>query len=245
MTTHSADARARGGIGYVPQGREIFPHLTVIENLRMGQFVNRGKGAFALDEVYGWFPFLHDREHQRGGTLSGGQQEMLAIARALVNGPSACCCWTSPATAYSRALSKRSAPLSASSSPGDAIGILIVEQKHRSHANCRAPRLRHGQGARHRHPYARRAAGHRKGGRIPFRLTREDNMSWLERSYMMTKGVAQGKAGATHDLSEARQGKYHYVYGPYAQPSSEFNPATLWLPRPTMPLKARSSPSPI
>jgi ABC-type branched-subunit amino acid transport system ATPase component len=80
--------RARSGIGYVPQGREIFPHLTVIENLRMGQFVNRGRGAFALDEVYGWFPFLHDREHQRGGTLSGGQQEMLAIARALVNGPS-------------------------------------------------------------------------------------------------------------------------------------------------------------
>jgi urea ABC transporter ATP-binding protein UrtE len=88
VTADGADARARRGIGYVPQGREIFPHLTVIENLRMGQFVNRGKGAFALDEVYGWFPFLRERERQRGGTLSGGQQEMLAIARALVNGPS-------------------------------------------------------------------------------------------------------------------------------------------------------------
>jgi branched-chain amino acid transport system ATP-binding protein len=88
VTAHGADARARSGIGYVPQGREIFPHLTVIENLRMGQFVNRGRGAFALDEVYGWFPFLRERERQRGGTLSGGQQEMLAIARALVNGPS-------------------------------------------------------------------------------------------------------------------------------------------------------------
>jgi urea ABC transporter ATP-binding protein UrtE len=88
VTADGPDMRARSGIGYVPQGREIFPHLTVIENLRMGQFVNRGRGAFALDEVYGWFPFLHDREHQRGGTLSGGQQEMLAIARALVNGPS-------------------------------------------------------------------------------------------------------------------------------------------------------------
>jgi urea ABC transporter ATP-binding protein UrtE len=88
VTSDGPDMRARSGIGYVPQGREIFPHLTVIENLRMGQFVNRGRGAFALDEVYGWFPFLHDREHQRGGTLSGGQQEMLAIARALVNGPS-------------------------------------------------------------------------------------------------------------------------------------------------------------
>jgi urea ABC transporter ATP-binding protein UrtE len=88
VTADGADVRARSGIGYVPQGREIFPHLTVIENLRMGRFVNRGRGAFALDEVYGWFPFLRDREHQRGGTLSGGQQEMLAIARALVNGPS-------------------------------------------------------------------------------------------------------------------------------------------------------------
>jgi urea ABC transporter ATP-binding protein UrtE len=88
VTADGADVRARRGIGYVPQGREIFPHLTVIENLRMGQFVNRGRGAFALDEVYGWFPFLHDRERQRGGTLSGGQQEMLAIARALVSGPS-------------------------------------------------------------------------------------------------------------------------------------------------------------
>lgn len=88
VTRESADLRARRGIGYVPQGREIFPHLTVLENLQMGHLVNAGRGHYALDEVYGWFPFLHERERQRGGTLSGGQQEMLAIARALVNGPS-------------------------------------------------------------------------------------------------------------------------------------------------------------
>jgi branched-chain amino acid transport system ATP-binding protein len=87
VTRESADARARRGIGYVPQGREIFPHLTVIENLRMGRFINAGQGRFALEEVYRWFPFLRERERQRGGTLSGGQQEMLAIARALVNDP--------------------------------------------------------------------------------------------------------------------------------------------------------------
>jgi len=87
MTQRSADARARSGIGYVPQGREIFPHLTVLENLQMGRFVNAQRGKFALDEVYAWFPFLRERERQRGGTLSGGQQAMLAIARALVNGP--------------------------------------------------------------------------------------------------------------------------------------------------------------
>ena len=87
ITGEPANLRARRGIGYVPQGREIFPHMSVMDNLRMGGFVNAGKGSFALDEVVGWFPFLRERLRQRGGTLSGGQQEMLAIARALVNGP--------------------------------------------------------------------------------------------------------------------------------------------------------------
>jgi urea ABC transporter ATP-binding protein UrtE len=87
VTAERAERRARRGMGYVPQGREIFPHMSVLDNLRMGQFVNAGKGAFALEEVYGYFPFLRERARQRGGTLSGGQQEMLAIARALVNGP--------------------------------------------------------------------------------------------------------------------------------------------------------------
>ncbi|MGD9510053.1 MAG: ABC transporter ATP-binding protein [Geminicoccaceae bacterium] len=87
ITQEGANLRARRGIGYVPQGREIFPHMSVMDNLRMGGFVNAGRGSFALDEVLGWFPFLRERLRQRGGTLSGGQQEMLAIARALVNGP--------------------------------------------------------------------------------------------------------------------------------------------------------------
>jgi branched-chain amino acid transport system ATP-binding protein len=87
VTAESADRRARRGMGYVPQGREIFPHMSVLDNLRMGRFVNSSTGSFALDEVYGYFPFLKERARQRGGTLSGGQQEMLAIARALVNGP--------------------------------------------------------------------------------------------------------------------------------------------------------------
>jgi branched-chain amino acid transport system ATP-binding protein len=82
-----ADHRARLGIGYVPQGREIFPHLTVLDNLRLGRLINVAAGALALDEVYGYFPFLKQRARQRGGTLSGGQQEMLAIARALVGRP--------------------------------------------------------------------------------------------------------------------------------------------------------------
>ena len=86
ITRQPADRRAALGIGYVPQGREGFAHMSVLDNLRMGQFINRARG-FQPDEVYGYFPFLRDRSRQRAGTLSGGQQEMLAIARALVAGP--------------------------------------------------------------------------------------------------------------------------------------------------------------
>ncbi len=86
ITRQPADRRAALGIGYVPQGREVFAHMSVLDNLRMGQFINRAR-KFQPDEVYGYFPFLRDRSRQRAGTLSGGQQEMLAIARALVAGP--------------------------------------------------------------------------------------------------------------------------------------------------------------
>ena len=86
ITRQPADRRAALGIGYVPQGREVFAHMSVLDNLRMGQFINRARG-FQPDEVYGYFPFLRDRSRQRAGTLSGGQQEMLAIARARVAEP--------------------------------------------------------------------------------------------------------------------------------------------------------------
>ena len=86
ITRQPANRRATLGIGYVPQGREVFAHMSVLDNLRMGQFINRAR-EFAPDNVYGYFPFLRERSRQRAGTLSGGQQEMLAIARALVAGP--------------------------------------------------------------------------------------------------------------------------------------------------------------
>jgi urea transport system ATP-binding protein len=80
------DARARLGIGYVPQGREIFPRLTVEENLRMGLATQPG-GSVIPDELYALFPVLKQMLHRRGGDLSGGQQQQLAIARALAARP--------------------------------------------------------------------------------------------------------------------------------------------------------------
>ncbi|MDE1953980.1 MAG: urea ABC transporter ATP-binding subunit UrtE [Betaproteobacteria bacterium] len=80
------DARARLGLGYVPQGREIFPRLTVQENLRMGLATKPGGSAIPA-ELYELFPVLRQMLHRRGGDLSGGQQQQLAIARALAAGP--------------------------------------------------------------------------------------------------------------------------------------------------------------
>jgi branched-chain amino acid transport system ATP-binding protein len=77
------------GICQVPEGRRIFPYLTVLENLDMGAFLRRDKTVVRrdMDYVLGLFPILAQRRHQPGGTLSGGEQQMLAIARALMARP--------------------------------------------------------------------------------------------------------------------------------------------------------------
>jgi branched-chain amino acid transport system ATP-binding protein len=82
-----AEDRARLGIGYVPQGRGMFGAMSVLDNLRTGCFIGAGRNQPQFDLVYGYFPFLRERSRQLAGTLSGGQQEMLAIARALIGGP--------------------------------------------------------------------------------------------------------------------------------------------------------------
>jgi branched-chain amino acid transport system ATP-binding protein len=78
----------RRGIAQVPEGRRIFPRMTVLENLQMGA-TSADPACFDEDlaRVFGLFPILHQRQGQRGGTLSGGEQQMLAIARALVSRP--------------------------------------------------------------------------------------------------------------------------------------------------------------
>jgi urea transport system ATP-binding protein len=86
----ATDVRARLGIGYVPQGRDIFPHMTVEENLRIGLVVHGRKGADAanaLERVYELFPVLKEMLGRKGGVLSGGQQQQLAIGRALLCDP--------------------------------------------------------------------------------------------------------------------------------------------------------------
>ena len=85
VTRWSPDRRARAGVGYVPQGREIFPHLTVEENLRMS-LLGCGR-ARDLEEALALFPMLRRLLGRKGGVLSGGEQQMLAIGRALLTRP--------------------------------------------------------------------------------------------------------------------------------------------------------------
>jgi urea transport system ATP-binding protein len=87
LRKQAAESRAGQGIGFVPQGREIFSQLTVEENLRMGMFAKRERPADALDRVFATFPVLKQMLRRRGGDLSGGQQQQLAIARALLLQP--------------------------------------------------------------------------------------------------------------------------------------------------------------
>ncbi len=82
-----AEERARIGIGYVPQGREIFPHLTIEENLKVGLGVRKNGPRSIPQHIFDLFPVLKQMRNRRGGDLSGGQQQQLAIGRALVLEP--------------------------------------------------------------------------------------------------------------------------------------------------------------
>lgn len=86
LTTAAPYERARAGLGYVPQGRDIFPRLTVAENLEMG-LATLPRGAKMPQRIHDMFPVLKQMMHRRGGDLSGGQQQQLAIGRALAMNP--------------------------------------------------------------------------------------------------------------------------------------------------------------
>jgi branched-chain amino acid transport system ATP-binding protein len=93
ITAWNTSRRVGAGIAIVPEARRIFPRLTVRENLLMGAFIRRDRDAVDsdLDRVMTMFPRLRERTSQRGGTLSGGEQQMLAMARALMSRPRFLC----------------------------------------------------------------------------------------------------------------------------------------------------------
>lgn len=90
LNKYSADQIVKLGIGQCPEGRKLFPAMSVEENLRMGAYIHRGKKAeikHSLDHVYELFPILNEKRNDAAGSLSGGQQQMLAIGRALMSKP--------------------------------------------------------------------------------------------------------------------------------------------------------------
>ncbi len=84
-----ASRRAHLGLAHVPEGRQVFPSLTILENLEMGAFAEKGRAEFKenLEKIISWFPVLGERREQLAGTLSGGEQQMLAIGRGLAASP--------------------------------------------------------------------------------------------------------------------------------------------------------------
>ena len=87
-----ADQILQRGIAMVPEGRKLFPSLSVEENLLIGGQVRKGSGRWSLSEIYSLFPILKDRRHSPGTALSGGQQQMVAIGRALMSNPELLLC---------------------------------------------------------------------------------------------------------------------------------------------------------
>lgn len=89
ITSTSAEERVTFGISQVPEGRLIFPDMTVLENLELGAYIRKDTAEMKsdMDKIFGYFPVLAERRRQRGGSLSGGEQQMLAIGRSLMSNP--------------------------------------------------------------------------------------------------------------------------------------------------------------
>lgn len=129
ITAKNPDYLVRLGLGYVPQERNIFPSLTVGENLEIGGFLIKGENKERLDFVLGLFPDLADRMGQRAGTLSGGEQKMLAVGRAMVTKPDLLLLDEPSAALSPKIMSQLFAEIKAINDIG--VTILMVEQNAR------------------------------------------------------------------------------------------------------------------
>ena len=129
VTKLPAFKKSRMGIAYVPQGREIIPKLTVYENLKLGlEAVSDRKAKIPEDEIYTLFPILKDFRNRLGGNLSGGQQQQLAIARALTGRPSLLLL-DEPTEGIQPSISQEIGQILKTLARERAISVLLVEQK--------------------------------------------------------------------------------------------------------------------
>ena len=126
----SAPKRAHLGIAHVPEGRQVFPNLTILENLEMGAYVCRDSAAFAqnLEKIFTWFPVLKERLRQPAGTLSGGEQQMLAIGRGLAAQP-AMIMLDEPSMGLAPAIADEIFARLVQIHHSGELGILLVEQR--------------------------------------------------------------------------------------------------------------------
>jgi branched-chain amino acid transport system ATP-binding protein len=128
IITASPDAIVRCGIAQVPQGRGTFPELNVEDNLRIGAYTRRdGEIADDIERWYGTFPRLRERRDQRAGSLSGGEQQMLAIARALMSRPKLVLC-DEPSLGLAPIIVQEMFAIIESLSKEQGIAVLLVEQ---------------------------------------------------------------------------------------------------------------------
>jgi branched-chain amino acid transport system ATP-binding protein len=124
LTPH---ARARLGIGYVPQGRDVFPRMTVEDNLRVGEMISGRAGAADYQRIFTHFPILQERRRQIASTLSGGQQQQLAIGRVLIGNP-ALVLLDEPSEGIQPSIVQDIARIGVALNRASAVTIVLVEQ---------------------------------------------------------------------------------------------------------------------